>query len=309
MTRVEQLNKAVDDMRDARDQWLENPNDGQAPTEPLCQSIIRTHEVFQRSMCPVSHIEVNNAVAVLHREFVDWYYGSEDIPPPAFWTAFNAVLDKRKKIDDMSRIPDQIPPIKTLREQKSSDRQIAMYIYGFLSKDGKTYSPDGTRRAGPFLDGRENINYDLLEQEAATPGSVVPRNWINPQQEARLRAAGVYDTTPAAIMGDEEQPREDRVAKAIELAQTGGTLPQIANVCKFTEREVEQVLAENDIPLPAVGMVPSVTSADTINAAISDLVAQGKRDSDIVNILRKQGMECNLGRVKQVRSSSAFATK
>ena len=52
------------------------------------------------------------------------------------------------------------------------------------------------------------------------------------------------------------------------------------------------------------------TSPEDLDAAISALITEGKKDNDIVNILRQRGMSAaNMGRVKSVRNRQPVAAK
>jgi len=310
VTRVEQLNAAVDQLRLAHDRWIGDRNIGVAPSDPLCDEIERVQEVYQAGICPTSHILINNAVAALYLKYQEWNQGDSDTPRDAFWESMRKVFDLRQRLVDHAIPPQRIAPIKTLRNtDKATDRQICFYIYGCWSKDGLTYDPEGDRRIGPFINSNGGIDYAKLEAEAEKPGSVVPVDWINPAERHRMEGAGVFDTTPAVQIGPVERSREEREADAVRLVEEGGTLTQVARVCSLTEAEVLDLCDSKEIPRPISGPSTGPTSPEDLDAAISSLIAEGKKDNDIVNILRQRGMSAaNMGRVKSVRNRQPVAT-
>lgn len=311
MTRVEQLNQTVDKLRQAHDVWLDDKNAGTAPSDGLCDAIEFTQEVFQRGVCPPSHVGLNNAVVELNRRYDDWLHEGNDTPGEGFWVSMRQVFDIRQKMAKLATPPEQIAPIATLRKQGSTDRQIAFYIYGWPSRNGKDYDPASDNRVGPFLTQFGGIDYDKLEEEAAKPGAVVPRDWINPQDRKRMEEAGVYDTSPAVQIGPVEKTREEREAQAVQLATEGGTLPQIMHVCDLTETEVVNLCEAAGIPAPTTNGFASVpTSQDDLDSAIQELIDKGVKDNDIVSQLRQRGMTAaNMGRVKGVRNRQAATVK
>lgn len=311
MTRVEQLNQTIDKLRQAHDAWLDDRNAGTAPSNSMCDAIEYAQEVFQRGVCPPSHVALNNAVVELHRRYDDWLHENVDTPNEGFWGAMRQVFELRQKLAKLATPPEQIAPIAVLRKQGSTDKQIAFYIYGWPSRNGKDYDPTSDNRVGPFLTEFGGINYDQLEAEAANPGTVVPRNWINPQDRKRLEDAGFYDQSPAVQIGPVERSREEREAQAVQLATEGGTLPQIMHVCDLTEEEVIGLCDAAGIPAPTTNGFASIpTSQDDLDSAIQELIDKGVKDNDIVSQLRQRGMkDANMGRVKGVRNRQAATVK
>jgi hypothetical protein len=311
VTRVEQLNQVVDEFQQSHDRWLDNRNAGVAPDDPLCDAIERLQTVFDAGVCPVSHIDMNNAVMELQLEYGKWQNSRDDEPRPAFWEAVRRVFDCRKRIADAAKEPDQIAPIKRLREQGLSDKQIAYYVYGWQTRDGKTYDANGDKRCGPFVTASGGIEYTLMEQEQEKPGSVLKPNtelpyWVHPSEAARMVMSGRFDTAPAIQIGPVERTREEREAEAVKLITDGGTMAQVCRVCGLTESEVAALCNQHSLALPMAGFASLQPSQEDLDSAIRELLEQGKQDNEIVNTLRQRGMSgANKGRVAAVRQRPA----
>ena len=305
MNRVEQLNDVVDKLRQAHDRWLDDRNAGPVPSDQMSDLIELSQETYQRGICPPSHIPLNNAVVTLSQRYDDWQHEDADAPGEGFWAAMRQVFDLRDKLRKNSTPPERIPPIATLRKNGTTDRQIAVYIYGYPSTNGTDYDPAaGDRRSGPFLTSTGGVDIDKIEVEAANPGSVVPRDWINPQNLKVMIDAGAFDTSPAVQIGPVERTREEREAQAIQLASEGGTMAQIMGVCSLTGAEVLALCEGAGIPSPeGNAMATTQATQEELDAAIVELIDKGVKDSDIVGQLRQRGMSAaNMGRVKGVRA-------
>ena len=311
MTRVEQLNQVVDQLRHAHDVWLDDRNAGAAPNDRLCEAIEFTQEAFQRGVCPPSHVAMNNAIVEMFHRYDDWQHEDVAVPGEGFWNSMRQVFDLRERLIRSSTPPEQIPPIATLRKQGSTDRQIVLYIYGFPSRNGTDFEPTSERIAGPFVTSFGGIDYDKLEAESADPGKIVPRDWINPRERKRLEESGVYDKSPAVQIRPVERTREEREAQAVQLASEGGTMAQVMHVCELTATEIVALCDAASVPSPEANGVAAVkVTPEDLDSAIQELIDKGIRDNDIVNELRKRGMEAaNMGRVKGVRSRQPVVTK
>ncbi len=131
---------------------------------------------------------------------------SENRPNPheGYWRALAEVQREFSGYQEQS-IPE-IEPVWLLVQQGVPMMQIATAIYG---QDG----------IGPFLINRKP-RLDLVAQEAKTPGSVIPKDWVHP--------------AVAEKMAEQRKKLENRLQRTRELAQEHGDAPET----------VEQLLAE-----------------------------------------------------------------
>ena len=297
MTRVEQLNAAVDRVRGFHDAWSKDAQSGPIPGEGLVSAVYGMVDVFEAGPCPPSHVPLNNAVSALNLAQVEWQdgeYGADGGPPPRYYRAMGEVFDLRNRLNAIT--PRRPPTIALLRgpQNGATDQQIARHIYGYLNAEGQ--------HEGPLLDARGNVDWEKFEREAAEPGSVVPMDWINPRDRSALEAIGYYDKTPAVKMEADQPSREDQEARAIDLLRQGAFVTQVANVTGLTVAEVSALAAANAVPVESQSFAPSVSLSDTdLDSAINGLLIQGVKPHDVVSQLKARGWDqANLGRVNAV---------
>ncbi len=318
MTRVEQINGAVDALKEAEQVWVKDPQSGPIPSPSLCNAITGLWKVMEAGPCPPSHVALNNAASVLKRRYDEWD-SQEEVdtsvtdgrggygPRPRMWEAMSNVFDLRRRL--VISPPAPLATIETLRKNGSSDDQIARYTYGFRTTDGVTHDENGTRYAGPLLLPNGQIDVMKFEQEAAQPRSVVPIDWVHPRVKANLTAAGYYDQSPAVNIGPKVKTVEERTEQARLMLTTGGLLQQTASCTGFSIEDLTEMCDREGIPLPLLNPAAVETPKDDLETAIVELAAKGTQDHKIVEELRKRGMSgVNLGKVKQVKLRMTPAT-
>lgn len=310
MTRVQQLNAAVDRVKAEHDKWQKDPEQTTAPSRAMLDSMMDMFECFHAGPCPVSHLRLHNAAVAFSVKFTEWdTEATGGDPQPKFWTALRELFGCRDRLKVSP--PGPMRSCKSLREQKMSDPQIAFDVYGFRTSDGTTYDPESERYAGPLLTESGQLDPQKLEAEIEKPWSVIPKDWVSPRTRKALEEVGYYDESPAC--GKVEKTPEEYREQALKLLTGGGTVRQIADVCKMTAAEVEALADENDIPLPDFSAADDPVDPDKEREAILQAHAEGIKPDQIVNRLRGKGMNrVNLGRVKAVLQSApatAVATK
>lgn len=297
MTRVEQLNEAVDRVRGFHDAWSKDAQSGPIPGEGLVSAVYTMVDIFEAGPCPPSHVLLNNAVSALNLAQVEWQdgeYGADGGPPSRYYRAMGEVFDLRNRLN---AIPPRRPAsIAQLRgpQNGATDQQIARHIYGYLNAEGQ--------HEGPLLDSRGNVDWEKYEKEAAEPGSVVPMDWVNPRDRAALEAIGYYDTTPAVSLGAAQPSRGEQEARAVELLRQGAFVTQVANVTGLTVAEVSALASSHAVPVEPQTSTSSPARPDTeVDSAITELLDKGVKPHDVVSQLKAKGIDqANLGRVNAV---------
>jgi hypothetical protein len=107
------------------------------------------------------------------------------IAPVTFDSLVRRSIEPHRK-DVVAEEPDEVPDeprrlesVGDLVRQNVSPNQIAKHIYGYLAEGRETY-------VGPFLRNGQ-VAHDLIEKEAATPGSVISPEWVHPARVDRSR--------------------------------------------------------------------------------------------------------------------------
>lgn len=302
MTRVQQLNAAVDRVRTEHDKWQKDPEQTTAPSRAMLDSMVDMFECFHAGPCPQSHLRLHNAVVAFSLKYSEWDDEATGDPRPGFWSALRELFSNRDRLKVSP--PGPMRSCKSLREQKMTDSQIAFDVYGFRTSDGTTFDPESDRYAGPLLTESGQLDPQKLEDEIEKPWSVIPKDWISPRTRKELEEVGYYDESPAC--GKVEKTPEEYREQALKMLTGGGTVRQIADVCKMTAAEVEALADENGIPLPDFSAADEPVDPEKEREAILKAHAEGVKPDQIVNRLRGQGMNrVNLGRVKAVIQSAA----
>jgi len=172
-------------------------------------------------------------------------------PGSAFWTAAKAT--KLIRIELETPKPATRDSVRTLREQGVSNQQIAFSIYGFREK-------------GPFVFEDGSIDERLLDKEAASPGSVIPRDWVSDWERDVCKAAQqkmsatlpIYDRVEKAMTTRYEDP--DTVET---LLKKGAFVQQIMKAKHVTRSQVLAIAREIGIePVDGPGYAPSADDDD-----------------------------------------------
>jgi hypothetical protein len=170
-------------------------------------------------------------------------------PQPTFYAAVRAVVDARRGVSlPTSRL---VESVRTLREQKVSDIQIAK-IYGHR---------DGERWIGPFFNARSAVMSHLIDKEAEQPGSVIPASWEHPSDVAnrtrrerelqtrlqRVDQRATREQQRSERIRSEERPTEQQVA---EYLAEGAFLHQVLRQWPIlTGEEVLAIAERRQVPL------------------------------------------------------------
>lgn len=152
------------------------------------------------------------------------------MPGRSFWASLESLRNEWERTETENSHAGGIEPVRQLLDMMADfpgrHDQIAR-MYGI-------YNADTDRYSGPFFNKNGTVNVQLIEQEGANPGSVVPVGW-NPKHEqqkktrlaglsalARVRAKlaeqnrGPVDRDPATV---EQLLREGQFAEAIAEAK------------------------------------------------------------------------------------------
>lgn len=156
---------------------------------------------------PQSHLRLVAAVADLQTSFEKALIADAtgDTPPDEFWRAIDRLRDRRRNILTPLQ-PRQTESVRELRRQGVSDNQIALHIYGYA----------GT---GPFINEFGQVDHKKLTQEAEQPGSVIPEDWVHPEERQRIdrelsEARGIIAkvaTRPSSYQPEQVQPGPESI--------------------------------------------------------------------------------------------------
>lgn len=231
---------AVDTMIAEHDAWANDPHSPEQPTERMELAIDAAILECASGDVPSDCRELVGAMSALSVRWDDYRAGSWDgrqRPLPDFWRTFQGVMSARKGANKRGyRRPE---PVAELIRQKVGYEQIARFIYG-----------DGEK--GPFLhDGR--IRVDLILQEAEKPGSVVPADWIHPDQIRReAEDLKALNSRLNALQSRDEKRSEDP-STVEELLRQGAFPEQVARVKGISVIDVREIAAQcrltpNELP-------------------------------------------------------------
>jgi len=168
MTRVQQLNGAVDRLKMEHDRWQKDPEESTNPSHGMVEAIRDMLEAFHAGPCPTSHLKLHNAAMNFSLKVEEWEEDASGDPRPGYWTAMRELFAARERLNVKPQ--GSLPTCKALRhDRKMTDSQICLEFYGFRTSDGKTFDPDSDRYSGPLLNSYGQIDNDLLEKEIETP--------------------------------------------------------------------------------------------------------------------------------------------
>lgn len=227
--------EATDSFLRAHDEWVEAP-DTDLLTPEYEQALEDLLEGFADGDIPGRCRDLVAAVGTLAEEWEKFQgYVSQLRPHPrdSFWAAVEQVRQAREGAGEPQRKP--LESVAQLVKQNVPLSQIAMYIYG--------YQPhEGAKHVGPFMRNGVPVQ-ELIDQEVKEPGSVVPKDWVHPQEQARQRAE--QERRTRCLRRLQEKVRSAPVApESVEqLLREGVFANQIADMKQIS---VEEVYAEAD---------------------------------------------------------------
>lgn len=232
-TRITEILTAVDGCVRRIEGWMTaKPRKPEIPAE-VQAGITELDFIVSTGDLPESCREVATAVARLAedlRRYTKREYGAiqgDGSPSPAFYASAKSLVAARQGAE--APIRERREPVAILIKQGVSYEQIAWHIYGHRSE-------------GPFVQPNGAPDVALIEQEAATPGSVIPADWLPPWEQDRAgkqksemaQRLKAFDT---AINGR----RIEDPASVEELLRDGAFVQQIERVKGVSRAEVLDV--------------------------------------------------------------------
>lgn len=256
--REQEILQAVDHMLREHDAWESDPLAPAVPSESIEKAILWAVDICTHGDIPARCRDL--CVVAMPRLGFEWdSYAdpeqsnrrSDGTPTARFWAAFQAVIAARHGSEPFS--PKRPQPVAELLQQGVSYEQIANHIYGY-------------RGRGPFV--RENglVDIQSIKKEAATPGSVIPADWLHPLEAQRMRdwESSVEHRLSVAKAREESQAETAVDARSIEDFLLQGAAPDIiAKVKGVTIDEVQAVVRR----LQADQKWPPQTEHDGENAS------------------------------------------
>lgn len=242
--RKEAILRVVDEFIEAYDAWV---NDAKTvmidPDGPLGDRIEIMLTVCGIGAVPEKCLDLVLAVNRLGLEWRRYNEGSFVAgtlePQSPFYAAVRAVSEARRGV----KLPTArlVESVRTLREQKVSDIQIAK-IYGFRNGDLWT---------GPFFNARGAVMSHLIDKECEQPGSVITADWQHPA-----------DAAAAAQRERDMQTRLERVdqraSQSVERRREG-TRP--------TDQQIADYLAEGAFLHQVLRQWPMLTGKEVLAVA------------------------------------------
>lgn len=227
MSRKDDILTAVDNLITVHDEWEADLQAPIVPTERFEYAIEDAIRVCNAGDTPEVCRELVDVVSRLSLEWEEYKAGNmtpDHRPVGSFWGAFRAMNLAREGATPF--VPKRPEPVRLLLEQKVSRRQIALHIYG----DGKT---------GPLVNESGQPDDAKIDEEAATPGSVVPDNWVHPQQlELMQRHQRELTTRLQSIASRENEGDGIDPATIEELLREGAYPAQVARAKRVDIQEV-----------------------------------------------------------------------
>jgi hypothetical protein len=295
--RTEQIVAAVDHLIQVHDDWEADEKAPIVPTEAFELALTAAVETCDGGDTPIQCRELVTAVSRLGfewNEYVDGKMDRQQRPVGSFWAAFRGMLTARQ-IASVSA-PKRIEPVAELVAQKVSYHQIAFHIYGHNGK-------------GPFVSAAGQPDVAKILQEAQTPGSVIPPDWVHPADAERRRqeVAALHRRLTSVARRDADKPEPYRDKASVEQLLREGQYPDVIASVKGVGLDEVLATAEqlgitpNVRPVPgqrddaqasggAAGNVPStpaeppapaISTAD-LNARIIELMSEPNADAATV---------------------------
>lgn len=230
ITRRQEILDAVRNYLRVKQHWMDDPDTPHYPTQAFETAIESMAEIARAGDVPQDTVRIYNAILDLDREWGLYATGQQrnrdETPKKRFWEAERILVASMQAAETFTiKRPE---PVKTLLEQKVGYTQIAMHIYGHNGQ-------------GPFLNPDGSINVRLIEQEAENPGSVVPADWIPPQERERARnhAAANQDRLHALTEQhalDSPEHDDEAIGVILECAAAVDVLVSSEMILAYAER-------------------------------------------------------------------------
>ena len=266
--------RSIDHLIHVHDDWESDPEASHLPTVALEEAIELATGICCNGSIPVECQELYNSVSVLAVEWQAYRDGSkinrDGRPESSLWDAYRRVL--RARAGTIVIKPRALESVKQLVAEKVPGLQIAK-IYGQRIPGANPL--EGPQWRGVFFDEFGRVRHDLLAQEAENPGSVVPADWVHPDEVSRYESEREAMVTRLdainAAESEPDGPYEDP-ATIEQLLREGQFPATIAKVKNTTIDAVLAVAAEmgidtNDPNSPELWVKPDNEPDDETNSA------------------------------------------
>lgn len=229
--RRDQILAAVDRMIDIHEKWVDDDEAPNLPTEAVADAIDHAVVACARGDIPADCRRLTASMGAFAERWAAYKTGDEtdgrDGPTRDCWRAFEEVVVQRKGA--VVRPPRVYESVRQLRDQKVSDAQIALIYKGL------------------FHDSHGRVRSDLIDLEFATPGAIVPKDWIHPDELARVaEETAALDGQIATLRRHGEATVIDK-ASVEELLREGAFPEQVARVKGITLDDVLEIARRNEI--------------------------------------------------------------
>ena len=234
MSRKQEILSPVDNLIRVHDAWESDPTQPDVPTEEFETAAEEAIAACDFGDVPSDCRELVLAVGKFGIEWTrykDGHWDRRGRPIGTFWGAFRGILHAREGA--VAAKPKRPEPVSELVKQHVTLKQIAHNIYGHHGK-------------GPFIDEAGQILVDKIYEESKKPGSVIPKDWIHPAEEERIRKLQSDLEGRMQRVADRENAEDDTIdpASIEELLRQGAFPKQIAKVKNVDVEEVYAFAAE-----------------------------------------------------------------
>lgn len=237
--RVHTITKSVDELIRRIENWMRDDSPQASPIVPedCALAIEATIITIREGDIPQCCQQLAIAVPRLgeeYRKYENRENGSvrpeTGAPGPAFWSAASAVAKARMGAD--APLIERLEPVAMLIKQGVSPEQIGQHIYG-------------RRGVGPFIMENRAVDLALIEQEAANPGSVIPKDWIPPWHKALVENRQKELAGRLAAFDEARDPRRYEDPGTVEsMLRDGCYIQQIEVGKNVTRAQVLEVANE-----------------------------------------------------------------
>ena len=242
MSRRQEILNAVDKMIAAHDEWSDDKQATNEPSEKLGVSLELAYATCHSGDTPENCFELHGAIAKLNMEWEKYNNGhwrvmqrpGENplyVPHDSLWAAFRGVVDSRKE----SKIPEptKLESVRALiQDQKCTPMHVAR-IYGWT----ETAANDRLIWKGPFFTKNSTPDIELIEKEEKEPGSVIPKGWVNPAEQRLIEQQRESLKHKLQALDDEQEDADHLDRPPVEsveaMGRDGATVQQIMSVCNL----------------------------------------------------------------------------
>ena len=298
-TRKEQILAAVDSCLEEYTLWMNDDAIQHIPVgHRLDAAIGAAVSMCEAGDVPTECRQLVDSVMRLDLEY-ERYHDGEFIPrskspTQRFHSSVDAVIRARSGAEQPP--PRKMESIRELRRQGLNDSQIAVCF--------ARYSEPSGFYIGPFHDSRGRVLHDLIQQEHDKLGSMIPEDWIHPNEVTeRDKAAQDYAANMTRLnkLRDDDKPQEKTWSDSDVAAylREGAFVHQVVHVFGITQQEVIEIANRVgiDVDRKQPGLeksieLPQETAAkltdQKFEARVFELADSGKAATEIVKALRHE---------------------